>query len=85
MNTKDKSLGNFLKSHRLGEKLSQVDFAKHLGISKQRLCDLEHDRGNVSIQLCKELAEKLELPPEWLVKLSLEHQLKKEGLNLKVS
>lgn len=85
MSTKAKSLGVFLKAHRLGEEMSQVEFAEYLGISKQRLCDLEHDRSNVSIQLCKQLAETLELPPEWLVKLALQHLLNKEGLNLKVS
>lgn len=85
MSTKAKTLGEFLKAHRLGEEFSQVHFAQVLGISKQRLCDLEHDRSNVSIQLCKELAKTLELPAEWLVKLSLQHLLNKEGLNLKVS
>jgi transcriptional regulator with XRE-family HTH domain len=85
MSTKAKSIGEFLKIHRLGEGFSQVEFAGFLGISKQRLCDLEHNRSNVSIQLCKELANTLDLPPEWLVKIALQHQLDKEGLNLKVS
>ncbi len=57
MNTKAKSLGEFLKVHRMGEEMSQVEFAKFLGISKQRLCDLEHNRTNISIHLCKELAD----------------------------
>ncbi|MCB9027063.1 MAG: helix-turn-helix transcriptional regulator [Bdellovibrionaceae bacterium] len=86
MNTKKKvlSLGEFLKVHRLGEGLSQVDLAAELGISKQRLCDLEHNRGNVSIKFCKSLAKKLKLPPEWIVKLALEHQLKEENIDLNV-
>lgn len=79
------SLGEFLRVHRLGEELSQVEFAKQLGISKQRLCDIERNRFNVSIRLAKEIAKKLDLPPEWLVKLTLEDQLKKEKLSLKVS
>lgn len=82
---KNLSLGEFLKAHRQGEGLSQSGFAKILGVSKQRLCDLEANRSNVSIKLCKTLAKKLDLPAEWLVKLALQHQLKKEGLNLKVS
>ncbi len=57
--------------HRLGEELSQVEFAKHLGISKQRLCDIERDRFTVSIRLAKEIAKKLDLPAEWLVKLAV--------------
>ena len=85
MNIKVKSLGEFLKAHRMGEEMSQVEFSEFLGLSKQRLCDLEHNRSNVSIKLCKELAEALDLPSEWLVKLALQYQIDKEGLNLKVS
>jgi len=79
------SFGEFLRVHRLGEELSQVEFAKQLRISKQRLCDIEHNRFAVSIKLAKEIARKLDLPPEWLVKLALQDQLKKEKLSLKVS
>jgi DNA-binding XRE family transcriptional regulator len=87
MNTKNKtlSLGEYLRVHRLGEDFSQVEFAKFLGISKQRLCDIEHDRFVVSIKLAKSFALKLRLPPEWLVKLALQDQINKERLNLKVS
>lgn len=85
MNIDEKiTLGKFLRAHRLGEDLSQVAFAEFLGVSKQRLCDLEHDRGNTSIRLCKKIAEKLELPASWLVKLSLQEQLDREGIDLKV-
>ena len=80
-----KSLGEFLIVHRMGESLTQMELADLLGISKQRLCDLEHNRSNVSIQLCKKLADKLDLPAEWLVKLALQYQLEKEGISLKVS
>ncbi len=79
------SLGEFLRVHRLGEEMSQVEFARQLGISKQRLCDIERDRFAVSIRLAKELAKKLDLPAEWVVKLALQDQLKKEKLSLKVS
>jgi DNA-binding transcriptional regulator YiaG len=37
------SLGKFLQSIRLGEELSQVEFAGQLGISKSHLCDIEKD------------------------------------------
>ncbi|AUN97307.1 XRE family transcriptional regulator [Bacteriovorax stolpii] len=78
------SLGGFLKAHRQGEELSQTEFAKFLGISKQRLCDLEKDKSNVSIKLCITLAKKIGVPPEWLAKLSIQHQLRKENLKLKI-
>ncbi len=81
---KDRSLGKFLRAHRMGEGLSLTNFARFLGISKQRLCDLEHDRFPVSIALAKVLATKLELPPEWLARLALNDQIKREGLKLQV-
>lgn len=87
MTTKNKkpiTLGQFLKAHRKGEELSQTAFAKLLGLSKQRMCDLEHDRFNVSIKLAIEIARKLDLPAEWLVKITLEKQLREENLDLKV-
>jgi transcriptional regulator with XRE-family HTH domain len=82
---KELSFGGYLRVHRLGEDLTQVEFAELLGISKQRLCDIEHNRANVSIKLAKSIAKNLNLPPEWLVKLSLQDQLNKEGVDLKVS
>ena len=55
MTTRNRSLtfGDFIKNHRLGEELTQVEFAKFLGISKQRLCDIEKNRTNISLKLCK--------------------------------
>lgn len=79
------TLGQFLKAHRMGEEVSQVEFARLLGVSKQRLCDMEHDRGNVSIQLCLKIAKKLDLPPSWIVKLELQRQLDEAGVDLRVS
>jgi DNA-binding XRE family transcriptional regulator len=86
MNIKRKELGIalFLKSHRLGEELTQSQMAKHLGISKQRLCDIENSRGIVSIKLCQKFSKKLGLPAEWLVKLALQDQINKANLPLKV-
>ncbi|MEA9357128.1 helix-turn-helix transcriptional regulator [Bacteriovorax sp. PP10] len=77
-------LALFIKSHRLGEELTQAQMAKCLGISKQRLSDIENDRNNVSIKLCQKFAKKLGFPAEWLVKLALQDQINKAKLNLKV-
>jgi len=86
MNTKDQKLtfGDFIKNYRLGEEMTQQELAEVLHISKQRVCDIEKNRYNVSIRLCKEIASFLDLPPEWLVKLSLQDQINNEGLSLKV-
>lgn len=81
---KDLSFGGFISVHRQGEGLNQTEMAKLLRISKQRLCDIEKNRFNVSIRLAKSVAKRLKLPPEWLVKLALQDQLRSEGLSLKI-
>ena len=86
MTIKKKELGLalFLKSHRLGEEFTQTQMAKVLGVSKQRLCDIENARGNVSIKLCQKFSKKLDLPAAWLVKLALQDQINKAKLPLKI-
>jgi DNA-binding XRE family transcriptional regulator len=80
----DLSFGDFIKCYRLGEEMSQAELAELLGVSKQRVCDMEKNRFNTSLKLAKQIALCLELSPEWLAKLVLMDQIKKEGLNLKV-
>ena len=82
--TKEGSFGEFINVHRQGEGLSQTEMAKLLGLSKQRLCDIEKNRFNISIRLAKSVAIKLKLPPEWLVKLALQDQLRSEKVRLKI-
>ena len=53
------TLGRLLWAIRESEKISQVDFAKKLGISKQHLCDLEQNRKNISPKLAATYAKKL--------------------------
>ena len=52
------TLGNLLHSIRVGEEMSQVEFASLLGISKQNLCDIEHERRFVSPKIAQEFAKK---------------------------
>jgi DNA-binding XRE family transcriptional regulator len=80
----DLSFGDFIKNHRLGEGLTQSKLAELLGISKQRVCDIEKNRFHVSLKLCKQIAKKLDLPLEWLAKLALQDLLESEGIDLKV-
>lgn len=88
MNTKmrnaDLSFGDFIKNYRLGEDLTQDELANRMGVSKQRVCDIEKNRCHVSLKLCKKIAKKLDLPLEWLAKLTLQDLLESEGINLKV-
>jgi DNA-binding XRE family transcriptional regulator len=64
--------------------MTQQELAQLLGISKQRVCDIEKNRYHVSLKLCKEIAKKLDLPLEWLAKLTLQDLLESEGIDLKV-
>ena len=78
------SFGDFIKNYRLGEDMTQDQLAKLLGVSKQRICDIEKNRYHVSLKMCKQMAKKLSLPSEWLAKLAIQDLLESEGIDLKV-
>lgn len=78
------TFGRLLRSHRLGEEISQVEMAKTLGISKQSLNDLESGRALPSVARAAEIAKKLDLVQATLVELAIQDQLDREKLNLKV-
>uniref|UniRef100_UPI0032209660 helix-turn-helix domain-containing protein n=1 Tax=Legionella sp. TaxID=459 RepID=UPI0032209660 len=61
------SLGKAIRAIRQGEEASQIDFAQRLGVSKQYLCDLEHDRKVVSAKKAKHFAEVLGHSPEQFI------------------
>jgi len=78
------SLGKFLQSIRLGEEMSQVEFADQLGISKSHLCDIEKGRKLLSPERAAVFAKILKYSPEQFVRLALQDQLEKAGLKFKV-
>ena len=78
------SLGKFLQSIRLGEEMSQVEFAEQLGISKSHLCDIEKGRKLVSPARAAIFAKILKYSSEQFVRLALQDQVEKAGLKLKV-
>ena len=78
------SLGKFLQSIRLGEDLSQVEFAGQLGISKSHLCDIEKGRKLVSPERAAIFAKVLKYSSEQFVRLALQDQVEKAGLKFKV-
>ena|SRR3990167_8780137 len=81
---KKPSLGDYLLAIRQGEELSQVHFAKLLGISKQNLCDIEHNRRFISPKMAVEFADKLGYSSKQFVRLCLQDLLNREGLYLSV-
>lgn len=78
------TLASLLIAIRQGEELSQVEFAKLLGISRQYLCDIEHGRRSISPKAASVFAKKLRYSPQQFVRLCLQDLVNREGLKLKI-
>lgn len=78
------TFSSMLKSIRLCDEITQVDFSKKLGISKQKLCDIENNRRNVSPKRAADFAEILGYSKKQFVRLCLQDQLDRDGLDLTV-
>ena len=76
------TLGSLLLSIRQGEEMTQVEFSKLLGVSKQYLCDLEHERRFVSPKAAAEYAKKLGYSSQQFVRLCLQDLVDRDGLDL---
>lgn len=79
------TLGSAIWSIRTSDELSQVEFAEKLAVSKQYLCDLEHDRKSVSLKQAAKFAKLLGHPTITFVQLAIQDQLNNEKLKLKVN
>lgn len=69
------TLGSLLRAIREGEEMSQVAFAKLLGISRQYICDIEHRRRFVSPRAAYQYAKLLEYSAEQFIRLALQDEL----------
>ena len=78
------TLGKTIRSIRQGEGESQIEFAKKLGVSKQYLCDLEHDRKIVSAKKAKQFADILGYSAEHFIALSFQDSLEHDGIHMLV-
>jgi len=78
------TLGGSIRSIRQGDGESQIDFAKKLGVSKQYLCDLEHNRKIVSAKKAKQFATILGYPVEQFIALALQDSLEHDGIHMLV-
>ena len=75
------TFGSLVHSLRISDKISQVVLAKKLGISKQFLSDVEHNRKDVGISFAKKIAEALDYSIEPLIELLIRDQLRRQHLN----
>ena len=78
------TIARFLRSWRLSEDLSQVEFGGVIGISAQNLSDIENGRKGVSIEKAYTIAEAIGYSPAVLVKLVLQEQIDTAGLSYSV-
>ncbi len=78
------TLGKLIWAIRQSEELSQVDFAHRLKITKQHLCDIEHDRKSISPKLAAAYADQLGYSKEQFIRLSLQDMIDRDGFSFKV-
>lgn len=78
------TFGGLVRSLRLSDEITQVDLAKKIGVSKQFLSDVEHDRKDVGISFAKKISDALGYSVEPLIELLIREQLKKQHLNYTV-
>ena len=80
-----RTISSFLYSWRIGQGMSQCDFAKLLGISRANLCDIEKNRKRVSPERAAKFAKILGYSVNILVEMAIEEQLAAMGLKFKVT
>jgi len=78
------TLGRAIHAIRMCEEISQVNFANKLGISRQHLCDIEHDRKIVSPKLAAQYATILGQSVSQFIRLSLQAILDRDNLDVAV-
>ena len=78
------TLGKLINSIRLCDELSQVEFAHKLGISRQQLCDIEHNRKTISPKLAAKYAISLGYSTSQFIRLALQEIIDKDDLNVVV-
>lgn len=78
------TFGGLVHSLRISDEITQVALAKKIGVSKQFLSDVEHNRRDVGISFAKKIAEALDYSIEPLIELLIRDQLRRQHLNYSV-
>lgn len=78
------TLGKLIHSIRMCDEVSQIVFANKLGISRQHLCDIEHDRKIVSPKLAAQYATILGQSVSQFIRLALQAILDRDNLDVAV-
>lgn len=78
------TLNGMIESIRLGEEMSQKDFAKKLKISPAHLCDIEKGRKRIAPERAARFAQILGYSPQQFVRFALQGLLDEAGLKMKI-
>lgn len=78
------SLGQLIRSLRECDELSQIYLAEKLGVSRQFLSDVEHDRRVVGVEFAKKLSVAMGYPIETFLQPLINEQLKRAGIKCQV-
>ncbi len=78
------TIGRYIHSIREGEEMSQVEFAKKLGISKSHLCDIEKGRKPISAARAARIAALLGYSEKQFVQLALQDAMERAELDYRV-
>lgn len=78
------TFGGLLRDLRECDGINQTDLAKKIGVSKQFLSDIEHNRKIVSIAFAKKVATIMGYAVEPMIKIIIRDELLKNDLNYDV-
>jgi len=78
------TFGDMIESVRQCDEISQVELARKMEISRAHLCDIEKGRRTVTVERAAQFAKVLGYSVHQFVAVSLEDQLRKAGLKVKV-
>jgi transcriptional regulator with XRE-family HTH domain len=78
------SFGGLVEAIRVSDGISQVAFAKKLGVTRAQLCDIEKGRKKVSPGRAARFAKILGYSEKSFVELALQDLLTDAGMNFKV-
>lgn len=75
------TFGGLVHSLRISDEVTQVELAKRVGVSKQFLSDVEHNRKDVGIAFAKKISDALGYSIEPLIELLIRDQLRRQHLD----
>ena len=81
---KQLTIGNLLWAIREADEIKQIDFAQKLCISRQYLCDLEHNRRGLSPAMASKFARTLGYAEEQFIRLPIQDALDRAGLHFEI-